>query len=83
MSVSLWTTHDGNSVLFAVTVTILSVMVAGDVSGSVAQHITIKILCNEDEKAAYVHHCPQLQFEEHILLCSNGAGHSETSMNVY
>jgi hypothetical protein len=46
----MWTTHNRSSVLFALTMTSLPIMVAGDVNCSVTQHI--KFLCKEGERAS-------------------------------
>jgi hypothetical protein len=48
-------THNRSSVLFALTVTNLYVMAAGDVPSSVAQRRNIKFLFNKGEKAADIH----------------------------
>jgi hypothetical protein len=61
--------HNRSNVLFALTVTSLSIMVAGDVLSSVAQRIIFNYSL---AKSAF-----------HILLCFNDASHSEIAMNMY
>jgi hypothetical protein len=71
MSVGMWATHNRSNILFALTVTSLSSMAAGDVPSSVAQCMVIKFFCNEGERAADIYHCLQFQFGENCLSCSS------------
>jgi hypothetical protein len=59
----MWATHNGSSVLFALTMASLSIKPAGDVQSSVEQRI-IKFFCDEGEKSADIHRRLQLQFGE-------------------
>jgi hypothetical protein len=63
VSVHMWATDNGSSILFVLTVTSISIMSAGDVPSSVAQciimHLIIifRLLCNKVGKATDIYYC--------------------------